>query len=1276
MLSNSVESLVEERVAQLEAIAQRRHELLRQMYHMIRQRQNAGAIFALDQNEGNELQHFLDRFDIEKNPESGSISSLAENELYIPSSPPSDAKEEAEEHDAINIDSPMSEPPASPRSKSSIENKEREPVETPSVVESPPRSTPSRKRPRENEDEDGKREGEGEGTVHALDDTHHSPSSRAKSIRRSRSASQRSSPIRSYSVKLQSPEPMSVDQEGSHEALEMVTEEPAQDARGESPDLMLPSSSPMLKQKETSPPRLMVIHTAVDVASLQPSLLIPTPTSPALASPEFSFDDGDLDHVEEAPQPTLVSDIHRHPLNPAYTLPPLKSLPPDYLRKGKSSKQRKRDKEKGESRSKDEWMPMGFAKWGALLRANPIHRKVSRATKCLSTRDWSVAISELRLLRTLERVESLENVAKWSYRQPKKQRNLGGMTKTHWDYLMDEMKWMRVDFREERKWKYVLAFNLSTAVLEWHEAGSREQRMKQGICKHWRRPRSSAQQVDNSSPRDMDVDVRGENGYTPMAEESDNEEEEAEPEQHDIVDSLDTRNALEEALEGSGSNSNGSAQSSQRQSPGPESVRPKVEDVEDPLALQNDNNTSGDAMDIDVDNENPHAKEETADLAGLKPHSTDPVLASNTTSDTTRVVGYSKHLSKSNLYSPLRERIAYSDDRKLFIDHDDLDLVKALSDLTTEDKTSLDPIPPPPDLSDIFPDLQPLGIPDVTPSGSGFEGRKKSEKKSEENKRVDDSGYTKMAPMGKFILCKPTLLGPLQPVKRWKNGRWLNAEEPAVTEAEASSSKISDDYLSELFDGLKPQGMGSLPPLPPKDGKRRLEHAWSPSEDAVLKSLVEKYPSNWTLVADLFNSARITISIDKRTSWECFERWNVKFGGGGNRSSILNPDISSSNADATPPPTPSSASSAQAQMTTRGVKRLANITVAQHQNHGSGAGLSSDIMKRRRHTLMYETIRKVAKRREAAQKTSSINQRKASNVHDTHGQYNKMPKLTPAELSRMKAEKEQQEMLLARRRHEELARQQLMRDPRMQAAAQVQPQVAVVAAHQQQQQQQQQSSGTPRPPAQPPAPQVPAIRGQPVQQVNISQQQRIPTPMTSAAAAARMSPQQLLQAQAAQARAIAAAAQTQAQVHAQLQAQGISGNVNAGTTQANVNVGGIPAGAHLSPPYHSRAATSSPSVASQASPPRNALTPQLPNVASPQPSQAQPQLPMQNLQIPGNGIARQPGSIPAHYFPVVSTGGTHFTQEQVDQAMRLSSLIQHRTSLAQAQQNSQYQSQN
>lgn len=48
-------------------------------------------------------------------------------------------------------------------------------------------------------------------------------------------------------------------------------------------------------------------------------------------------------------------------------------------------------------------------------------------------------MAELRLIRTLERIESLKDSGRWSFRQPKKQRGIGGLVKTHWDYLMDEM---------------------------------------------------------------------------------------------------------------------------------------------------------------------------------------------------------------------------------------------------------------------------------------------------------------------------------------------------------------------------------------------------------------------------------------------------------------------------------------------------------------------------------------------------------------------------------------------------------------------------------------------------------------------------------------------------------------------------------------------------------------------------------------------------------------------------------------------------------------------
>ncbi len=47
-------------------------------------------------------------------------------------------------------------------------------------------------------------------------------------------------------------------------------------------------------------------------------------------------------------------------------------------------------------------------------------------------------------------------------------------------------------------------------------------------------------------------------------------------------------------------------------------------------------------------------------------------------------------------------------------------------------------------------------------------------------------------------------------------------------------------------------------------------------------------------------------------------------------------------------------------------------------------------------------------------------------MHDTHGQYNKMPKLSPQELSRMKAEKDARETSERRRNEEQIARQHQM----------------------------------------------------------------------------------------------------------------------------------------------------------------------------------------------------------------------------------------------------------
>jgi chromatin modification-related protein VID21 len=151
----------------------------------------------------------------------------------------------------------------------------------------------------------------------------------------------------------------------------------------------------------------------------------------------------------------------------------------------------------------------------------------------------------------------------------------------------------------------------------------------------------------------------------------------------------------------------------------------------------------------------------------------------------------------------------------------------------------------------------------------------------------------------------------------------------------------------------------------------------------------------------------------------------------------------------------------------------------------------------------------------------------------------------------------------------------------------------------------------------------------------------------------RLSPQQMLQVQAqaaqAQARAIqVAAAQAQAQA---AQNAGVSVN-GMGPSMNN---------SHLSPPYNNRATTSSPMPHS--SPPSTMLS----NAASsPRPPSAQANM-GPAPQVPGNAMPRQAGNM-GHYFPMVpnmqnmqniqNVSSANFTHEQMEQALRLRSLVQ------------------
>lgn len=105
----------------------------------------------------------------------------------------------------------------------------------------------------------------------------------------------------------------------------------------------------------------------------------------------------------------------------------------------------------------------------------PPPEKSRTGGKVLSTSDWQVVISEMQSQRAMERIEQLKAERTWSMRQYRKQRP-PATHKAHWDYLLDEMRWMAVDFKQETRWKIASAYEIARAVEDYHNASSEEER--------------------------------------------------------------------------------------------------------------------------------------------------------------------------------------------------------------------------------------------------------------------------------------------------------------------------------------------------------------------------------------------------------------------------------------------------------------------------------------------------------------------------------------------------------------------------------------------------------------------------------------------------------------------------------------------------------------------------------------------------------------------------------------------------------------------------------
>lgn len=110
-------------------------------------------------------------------------------------------------------------------------------------------------------------------------------------------------------------------------------------------------------------------------------------------------------------------------------------------------------------------MPYGLNALRLRYEKNPVKKSITGSFHSVSTSDWLTAKKEDDVVELEKEIENLKQNDNWSLRQPKKFK-APMRKKTHWDYLLDEMKWMALDFRQERRWKMASSVALSEEAAE------------------------------------------------------------------------------------------------------------------------------------------------------------------------------------------------------------------------------------------------------------------------------------------------------------------------------------------------------------------------------------------------------------------------------------------------------------------------------------------------------------------------------------------------------------------------------------------------------------------------------------------------------------------------------------------------------------------------------------------------------------------------------------------------------------------------------------------
>ena len=129
--------------------------------------------------------------------------------------------------------------------------------------------------------------------------------------------------------------------------------------------------------------------------------------------------------------------------------------------------------ERQRQEEQDYLLPLFAAQASSPPRSQALVSLLSTAHKTLTTANHYVNFHEQQDCLILKRIYQLQYASKWSLRQLERAPEPARQA-THWDTLLDHVKWMRTDFREERKWKMTAARNLAMWCAVWVQSDADE----------------------------------------------------------------------------------------------------------------------------------------------------------------------------------------------------------------------------------------------------------------------------------------------------------------------------------------------------------------------------------------------------------------------------------------------------------------------------------------------------------------------------------------------------------------------------------------------------------------------------------------------------------------------------------------------------------------------------------------------------------------------------------------------------------------------------------